>query len=155
MKIEDIKEFGVYYYNDDSGQTIFVEVLKVYSNERKAKVSLYKSSDIKETEIVFTENISPVLITESILKALSFNEISGPLYGLLNEHYFRLKMDNGIIEIIRDRGAMKFVQPSPNREDWYGCKFIPMPYLHQLQEMIGRIDIKSFINQLSKVNNTD
>lgn len=144
MNIEDIKEFGVYAYNDECGKTLFVEVLEVYTNERKAKVSLYESSGFEIKDIVFTEHLSPILITEHILKALSFEEDEGQLYGLLNEHYFRLKKGNGVIEMIRDKGTMKYVKPSIDRKDFYGCEFIPIPYLHKLQDILGRINLKDF-----------
>lgn len=148
MNIKDIKKFGVYAYNDESGQKTFVEVLEVYTNERKAKVSLCKSFGNEIIEIL-TEKLSPISITEPILKALSFEEITGQLYGFPNEHFFRLKTDNGIIEIIREKGTTKRVQP--NKDNWYGCKFISIQYLHQLQHMLGRIDLKEFSEKLLMV----
>ncbi len=150
MRIEDIKEFGIFAYIDNCGKSAFVEVLKVYVNEKKVKVSIYNSKNIEITDIVSSDNLLPVTLTEAILKALSFEEVTGHLYGLPNEHYFQLRKDNGKIEILRDRGAIKYVQPSMDRENWFGCKFIPMPYLHQLQDKIGRIDLKCFVNELSK-----
>lgn len=152
MKIEEIKEFGVYSYYEDNGQAEFVEVQKVYKEERMVKVSLYKSG-VLNMKIVSTTDILPVSITEPILKALTFEEIFGQLYGLPNEHYYRLQMDNGIIEIIKDEGVMKYVQPSMDRENWYGCRFVPMPYLHKLQDILGRIDLKDFSKKLFKDNN--
>lgn len=149
MKIEELKEFGVYSYNDDSGQSEFVEVLKVYNDEKKVEVSLYKSGAFN-IKIVSTTKLSPISITEPILKALAFEEIEGHLYGLPNEHYYRLQMDNGTIEILKDEGVMKYVQPSMDRENWYGCRFIPMSYLHKLQDILGRIDLKDFSKKLFK-----
>ncbi len=142
MKNEDIKVNGIYAYNDASGQTELVEVMKVFDYENKIKVTICKSSNQEEVDIVSTKSISPVIITEAILKALSFEEVTENLYGLPNERFFQLKMDNRTIEIIKDRGAMKYVQPSSNQSNHFGCKFISLPFLHQLQEMIGRIDIK-------------
>ena len=90
--------------------------------------------------------LAPMTITEEMLHLLSFTEIDGNLEGLPNEHYFELKTEDEPIRMIIEKGQFCYVQRMSNAI--FGCKFVTMPYLHQLQILLAPfcpIDIQKII----------
>lgn len=137
MKKDSVVVYGIYYLNDSNDN--IAEVEAVFDDKNIVKVLLYSKNEDPIEKMVSIDVLSPVRLSDNILRVLGFKETEGRLFGLVNENYFYQKAND--VRIIKDNGVFKFVQPSVDPNDFYGCKFIPMPYLHQLQGLIGKVKV--------------
>jgi hypothetical protein len=136
MKKDGVVVYGIYYLNDSNN---IAEVEAVFDDKNIVKVLLYSKNEDSIEKMVSIDVLSPVRLSDNILRVLGFKETEGRLFGLVNENYFYQKAND--VRIIKDQGVFKFVQPSVDPNDFYGCKFITMPYLHQLQGLIGKVKV--------------
>ena len=146
MDINNILKYGVYCLSNNNLENI-VEVQFIWKDKGLVKVHMYKQEEGFVEKIVRYENLSPVYLTKEMLKVLGFKEVEGNLWGLINENYFFLKEKN--IKIIKDQGDFKYVKQSTDPNDLFGCKFIPIPYLHKLQDLIGRMNVDNLLIELN------
>lgn len=140
MNVKDIVEYGVYSLNNNLAE--LVEVMKKWDEDNLVKVRVHANQEVITERVVTSDELFPIELSEDILKALSFLEVNGKLWGLIDEHYFFLKAKD--VVMIKNNGIFNYVSADP--KSYYGCRFIPMPYLHQLQNLIGRINVDLLIN---------
>lgn len=144
MKKENVVIGGLYFVKDKPS---FYEIKTEVDNYGQVEGILYTDNNKSVKTVLKISELAPITITGEMLHLLSFKEIDGNLEGLPNEHYFELKTDCESIRMIIEKGQFCFVQRMANA--FHGCKFVGMPYLHQLQALlapISPIDIHIIIN---------
>ena len=134
MKKENVVIGGLYFVKDTSS---LFEIKKEMDNCCQVEGILYTGNEKSKKNVMKASELAPITITEDILHLLSFIEIDGNLEGLPNEHFFELKTESGPIRMIVDKGQFSYVQRMANA--FHGCKFVEMPYLHQLQALLAPI----------------
>lgn len=134
MKKEDVVIGGLYFVKDNSS---LYEIKTEIDNCGQVEGILYTGNEKPVNTVVKISELDPITITGGMLHLFSFTEIDGNLEGLPNEHYFELKTEGEPIRMIIDKGQFCYVQRMANAI--YGCKFVVMPYLHQLQVLLAPI----------------
>lgn len=143
MKKEDIVIGGLYFVKD---RPSFYKIQTKIDNSGQVEGTLYTGNEIPIKTVMKISELVPMTITEEMLHLLSFTEIDGNLEGLPNQHYLELKTEDEPIRMILEKGQFCYVQRMYNAV--FGCKFVPMPYLHQLQVLLAPfcpIDIQMII----------
>ncbi len=140
MRKHDIKRFAI--YSIEKPNKSIIEIKEIHQESNSVEAIVYSSSETFEEMEFAMDDIIPIPINKDLLKALSFDERNGPLYGLpLNEHYYcKITVDGSKVTIVDDDNVLKLVIPNANA--FYGCEFVVKPYLHQLQDYIGRVDLQ-------------
>ena len=120
-----------------------VEIIKV--EDSQAKVSLYNENG-SECNIVDVSDLKGITLSVPILKSLGFEEKEGQLMGLPYEHYWQKQVDEHVVWIVDDGGTLKFA--TIDVDAYHGVKFTPAPCLHELQNIIGLIDVAKLFKDL-------
>lgn len=123
-----------------------VEVVKV--EESQAKVLEYNERGC-EYIVVDIFDLKEIPLSITILKSLGFEEKEGILIGLPYEHYWQKLVNGHVLWIVDEKGILKFA--TIDTDAYYGVRFSPLPYLHELQNMIGPIDVAKLFKDLKTV----
>lgn len=134
MKKEDVVIGGLYFVKDNPS---LFEIKTDMDNCCQVEGILYNGNEKSEKTVMSISELAPITITEEMLHLLSFTEIDGNLEGLPNEHFFELKTDRETIRMIKEKDQFCYDQRMANA--FHGCKFVGMPYLHQLQALLAPI----------------
>ena len=146
MKREEVVAGGLYRVKDD--HSLF-EINAEVVNCDQVEGTIYSNNEKSVRKIIEISELTPIETTNDILQLLSFTEIYGNLAGLPNEHYFELKIEGKTITVINEKGRYCYVQQDGKAN--YGCKFVGIPYLHQLQHLLApihKIDIQNVIKHV-------
>lgn len=84
-----------------------------------------------------------------ILSSLGFEEKEDILMGLPYEHYWQKLVNGQVVWIVDDKGILKLA--TIDKDAYYGVRFSPLPYLHELQNIIGPIDVAKLFKDLQTV----
>ena len=99
-----------------------------------------------EYVVVDISDLKKIPLSIPVLKSLGFEEKNGPLMGLPYECYWQRQVDEHVVRIVDDAGTMKFA--TIDADAYYGLKFLSAPYLHELQNLIGFIDVAKLFKDL-------
>ena len=114
----------------------FVEVVAVADSQAKILVCNEEGCNYSVVNISDLEGIP---LSVPILKSLGFECKENMLMGLPYERFW-YKCANGFnLIVVEDNDMLKFAHITG--ESFYGLKFTPVPFLHELQTVIGRVDV--------------
>ena len=143
MKKEDVVIGGLYCIK---GRPSFYEIQTEADNSGQVEGILYTDNEMPVKTNIKISELDLITITEEMLHILSFTDIDGNLEGVPDAHYFELKTESEPIRMIIAKGQFCYVQRMANAI--LGCKYVAMPYLHQLQVLLApfcSIDIQKII----------
>ncbi|MBQ9229887.1 MAG: hypothetical protein IJ190_01770 [Prevotella sp.] len=120
-----------------------VEIVK--AEDSKVKVSVYNEKG-NEYDIVDISDLKGISLSTPILKSLGFEEKEGRLMSLIYEHYWQKQVNEYLVWIVDDKGILKYATIDANA--FHGVKFLPAPFLHELQNIIGTIDVPKLFKDL-------
>lgn len=123
-----------------------VEIEKV--EDSQARVSLYDENGSTCINVDVSD-LEGIKLSVPILKSLGFEEKEGRLMGLIYEHYWQKQVNERVVWIVDDKGILKF--GTIDTDAYYGVRFSPLPYLHELQNIIGPIDVAKLFKELKTV----
>ena len=129
-----------------SKSNCLVEVVKV--DDFQVKVLEYNESGC-EYIVVDISDLKEIPLSIPILKSLGFEEKEDVLMGLPYEHYWQKLVNERVVWIVDDKGILKFA--TIDTDAYYGVRFSPLPYLHELQNIIGPIDVAKLFKELKTV----
>lgn len=115
----------------------------------QAKVLAY-NEDGSEYDTVDVSDLKGIPMSIPILESLGFDEKEGYLMGLPNTHYWEKQIDGYYLWIVDDDGVLK--QATIDADACYGVRFTPAPYLHEMQTIIGSVDVAKLFKDLNYVN---
>ena len=137
MTKSDIVIGGIYFVKEDKNSII--QIQKELDMNGNVEGLLYKCNEEPTLKEFNVSKISPIPITKSLLHLLSFKEVNGNLEGLIDEHFFELKSQDIHIRIVKEKGDFCYVKKMAHSD--YGCKFIRIPFLHQLQGLLASLKL--------------
>lgn len=120
-----------------------VEIEKV--EDSQARVSLYDENGSTCINVDVSD-LEGIKLSVPILKSLGFEEKEGRLMGLIYEHYWQKQVKEYLVWIVDDAGVLKFA--TIDADAYHGVEFSPAPYLHELQIIIGDIDVSKLFKDL-------
>lgn len=120
-----------------------VEVMKV--EDSQAKVLEYNERGC-EYIVVDISDLKRIPLSIPILSSLGFEEKEGIFIGLPYEHYWQKVSNEHVVWIVDDKGILKFATIDANA--YHGVRFSLAPYLHELQNIIGPIDVAKLYKDL-------
>ena len=120
-----------------------VEVVKV--EDSQAKVLEYNERSC-EYNVVDISDLKRIPMSIPILSSLGFEEKEDILMGLPYEHYWQKQVNEHAVWIVDDEGIMKYATIDANA--YHGVRFSNAPYLHELQDIIGPIDVAKLFKDL-------
>lgn len=123
-----------------------VEVVKV--EDSQAKVLEYNERSC-EYNVVDISDLKRIPMSIPILSSLGFEEKEDILMGLPYEHYWQKLVNGQVVWIVDDKGILKLA--TIDKDAYYGVRFSPLPYLHELQNIIGPIDVAKLFKDLQTV----
>ena len=123
-----------------------VEVVKV--EDSQAKVLEYNERGC-EYNVVDISDLMRIPMSIPILSSLGFEEKEDVLMGLPYEHYWQKLVNGQVVWIVDDKGILKLA--TIDKDAYYGVRFSPLPYLHELQNIIGPIDVAKLFKELQTV----
>lgn len=129
--IAEIVIGGIYTTTEDPNT--YVVITK--EENHHVVVDLYSDVHIYHRRDLNISELCPIPITENLLKTLHFKECDGHLFGLPDEHYYELETGTVKVQMKKEDGTWCYIQPSPDA--YHGCRFVSMPYLHQLQVLLA------------------
>jgi hypothetical protein len=129
-----------------SNLNCLVEVVTVENYQ--AKVLEYNESGIEQVVIDISE-LKEIPLSIPILNSLGFEERKERLMGLPYEHYWQKQVNKHIVWIVDDNGILKYATIDANA--YHGVRFSPAPYLHELQNIIGPVDVAKLYKDLQIV----
>ena len=126
-----------------SKSNCLVEVVKV--EDSQAKVIEHNESG-SENIVIEISDLKKIPLSIPILKSLGFEKKEGILMGVPNAHYWQKQVNEHFVWIVDDKGTMKYATIEANA--YFGIKYTPAPYLHELQNIIGPIDVAKLFKDL-------
>lgn len=129
-----------------SNNNCLVEILEVEKSQ--VRVIVYNITG-NEIDIVDISDLQGIPLSIPILNSLGFEKKEGQLMGLPYEHFWQKQLNDYILWILDDEGILKFA--TIDTDAYYGVKFSPLPYLHELQNIIGPIDVAKLFKDLQTV----
>lgn len=143
MNIKDIIKGCV--FQQKSKNNCLVEILKV--EEPYVRVVAYNING-SENDVVDISDLKEIPLSIPILKSLGFEEKEGILMGVPNEHYWQKLVNEHFVWIVDEKGTLKYATIDSNA--YFGIKYTPTPYLHELQNVIGPINVAKLLKDLKK-----
>ena len=120
-----------------------VEVVNVENSH--VKVLEYNESGNIYVVIDITD-LQGIPLSIPVLKSLGFEEMERNLMALPYEHYWQKQVNDYLVWFVDDKGILKYATKDANA--FHGVKFSPAPYLHELQNIIGIIDVAKLFQDL-------
>ena len=136
-----IKKGHVFRLKDNAN--CFAEIIAVENS--KVTVLAYWHEGNEKIEVNCSD-LEDILLTDSILNSLGFEQTQGSLRGLPNEFFWYKCIGGFYLFLVKDNGIYKIACNKDNA--YYGVKFIPLPFLHELQDIIGNIDTKKLFKDV-------
>lgn len=96
--------------------------------------------------VVDISDLKKIPLSIPILNSLGFEEKEDRLMGLPYEHYWQKQFNEHVVRIVEDEGILKFA--TIDIDAFHGVKFSPVYYLHELQDVIGSIDVPRLFKDL-------
>ena len=109
----------------------------VRQEDSQVKVLMYDESG-SEYDVVDVSDLKRIPLSIPILKSLGFEEREGKLMGRPYEHFWQKHINGYNLWIVDDERVLKLA--TVDAEAYFGVKFRPAPYLHELQKIIGNVD---------------
>ena len=144
MNIKEIIKGNV--FQQKSNNNCLVEILKV--EEPYVRVVAYNING-SENDRVNISDLKEIPLSIPILNSLGFEEKEGILVGLPYAHYWQKQINEHFVWIVDDKGTLKYATIDSNA--YFGVKYTPAPYLHELQNIIGPIDVAKLFKDLQTV----
>lgn len=129
-----------------SNLNCLVEVVTVKNCQ--AKVIKYNKSG-SERVFIDISDLKEMPLSIPVLNSLGFEDRKERLMGLPYEHYWQKQVNKHIVWIVEDNGILKYATIDANA--YHGVRFSPAPYLHELQNIIGPIDVAKLYKDLLTV----
>ncbi len=155
MNILDIKEGNCLRM---IGQNLdeFVIVSGINIKENKIVVSDIKGDPIVIDMKISGNLISPISLSDDILRKLGYIKESRTLYGLPSTDVYSQYFGDFLVEIIycKEKGWCLVI---PSSDSFFGCKSKPIPHLSDLQNILSQsfhyiINLKSLILDNTIIN---
>lgn len=121
-----------------------IEIEKLEGSQAIALV--YDETGHRKHVAVDISDLKGIPLSILVLKSLGFEEKEGRLMGLPYEHYWLKRVNGYNLCIIDDGGTLKLA--TINADAYYGIKFSPVPFLHELQKIIGSIDLAKLFKDM-------
>ena len=117
----------------------------VDNDEQHARALMYNQNGCEFIVVDFS-HLKEIPLSIPILNSLGFEEKEGRLMGLAYEHYWQKQVNEHAVWIVDDEGIMKYATIDANA--YHGVRFSNAPYLHELQDIIGPIDVAKLFKDL-------